>query len=50
MCEKTCKDCISFGYTDDKEDTVCFAGAGLVLEDAEPCIFFEDKVTNSSLD
>lgn len=43
MCNKTCKDCASFGYINDEEDTVCLAGAGLVSENTQPCIYFEDK-------
>lgn len=43
MSDKTCKDCVSFGYVNDEEDTVCLAGAGLVCENTQACIYFENK-------
>lgn len=42
--KKTCKDCISLEYIKDEETTVCCAGIGVRYSDAEPCIYFEERV------
>ena len=45
---RICKDCDSFGVTDDEEATVCLAGAGLVCKDTQSCIYFVNinKIAN----